>query len=311
MTPIDDKTVKRNIQDLVTSATGEKANFVVLAGQDIGRKFEINKSTITIGRSETSDIFIDDEDVSRSHARVIVTLDNITIEDLGSTNGTLVNGQKIKRHALEDGDRIQIGNITVLKFNFLDTIEDTFNEQLYNAANKDFLTQIYNKKYFVDRLRSEFAYSKRHEAPLSLIIFDLDHFKKINDTYGHSAGDFILKELSAQISTMKRQEDLFARFGGEEFVILLRDTTKETAIQIAEKLRGRVEEIDFNFDGTQIPVTVSVGVTTFEQTNYKNSDTFFRAADSQLLRAKQNGRNRISFAKEGLAEPKPDLGSLN
>ena len=298
--PRDDKTAKHPIRDLLNSSE-VKANFVVLAGQDIGRKYPINRSELTIGRAENSDIFVDDVDVSRNHAHVEVKGEVIYISDLGSTNGTLVNGKPIVRHPLMDGDRVQLGNLTILKFNFLDSIEDTFNEQLYNSANKDFLTQIYNKKYFLDRLKMEFSYSRRHESPLSLIVLDIDYFKRINDTYGHVAGDHVLKELAAQISAIKRQEDLFARFGGEEFVLLLRDAPKETAIQIADKLRSRIEETEFLADEQKIPVTVSLGVATFFSNNYKNHETFFRAADSYLYRAKKEGRNRVQFAKDGTA----------
>ncbi|HLG19545.1 MAG TPA: GGDEF domain-containing protein [Bdellovibrionota bacterium] len=299
--PRDDKTIKHPIQDLLNAVAGVKANFVVLAGQDIGRKYEIKKAELGIGRSEQSDIFIDDPDVSRNHAKIEVLNDSIIVQDLGSTNGTLVNGKAITRHQLMDGDRVQVGNLTILKFNFLDNIEDTFNEQLYNQANKDFLTQIYNRKYFLDRLKMEFSYSRRHEVPLSLIMFDIDHFKKINDTHGHTAGDLVLRELAAQIYAVKRQEDLFARFGGEEFVLLLRDTPKENAIQTADKLRSRIEETQFTFEDQKIPITISIGVATFFSNNYKNYETFFRAADNYLYRAKKEGRNCVQFAKDGIS----------
>lgn len=310
--PRDDKTVRRDIRDLLTSAGGLKANFVVLAGQDIGRTFPIEKAELSIGRGENADIYIDDEDVSRQHARIEVTADAILLTDLGSTNGTLVNGQKIRNRKLEDGDRIQVGNLTVLKFNFLDNIEEEFNEQLYTAANKDFLTQIYNRKYFVDRLKMEISYARRHETALTLLILDLDHFKKINDTYGHSAGDMILKQFASQIALSKRHEDLFARYGGEEFVLLLRGTPKETSIAIAEKIRMKVEQLHFNADGNDVTLTVSIGLGTFYKNNYKNNETFLRATDSLLYRAKREGRNRVFYSREGLADSfKLDLGSLH
>ncbi|MFH1262390.1 MAG: GGDEF domain-containing protein [Pseudomonadota bacterium] len=302
MAPRDDKTVRRDIRDLLTASGNLKANFVVLAGADIGRTFPIEKVELIIGRGDQSDIFIDDEDVSRSHAKIEVLADAIVLKDLGSTNGTLVNGRKIAERKLEDGDRIQVGNLTVLKFNFLDNMEEEFNEQLYTAANKDFLTQIYNRKYFLDRLKMELSYARRHETPLSLLILDLDFFKKVNDKHGHLAGDAILKQLTAEISTTKRQEDLFARYGGEEFVLLLRGTPKETAIQIAEKLRSKVEQIVFNVDGIDLKLTVSIGLATFSRNNYKNDETFLRAADALLYRAKKEGRNRIFFSKEGLSD---------
>lgn len=300
MPRLDDKTTKRDIQDLARSSRTSRANFVVLVGHDIGRKYALNKPMTMIGRVDTCDIYIDDEDVSRNHAQIDLKDDSLFIKDLGSTNGTLVNGKRVEEHRLADGDRVQVGSLTVFKFSYSDDLEETFNEQLYNSANRDYLTQIYNKKYFLDRLKMEFSYSRRHEVPLSLVIFDLDHFKRINDTFGHTAGDYVLKELAAQINAIKRQEDLFARYGGEEFVLLLRDTEKDTAIAIADKLRSRVEDIEFIFEGHRMPVTISAGITTFTSDNYKNVDTFFRAADTQLYRAKRAGRNRVQFTKEGV-----------
>lgn len=290
---MDESTVRRDVQDLLNSQSPLKANFVVLAGQDIGKNFPIQKSEISIGRGDSCDICINDDDVSRNHARVRIQSAAIMIEDLGSTNGTLVNGEKITRHILNDGDRVQVGNHTVFKFNFFNQLEESYSEKLYTEANKDFLTALYNKKYFVDRLKTEMSHARRHGNPLSLVIFDLDHFKQINDKLGHVAGDQILRELAQQISKMKRHEDLLARYGGEEFVLLLRDTAKETAAQIAEKLRVKISEVRFQVEQESLSVTVSIGLSTFTGDNYKNEENFVRAADKQLYRAKQAGRNRI------------------
>lgn len=293
----DDKTIRRTTKDLSNlEEQSRKANFVVLAGQDIGRKYDIEKNEIYVGRNETCEIFIDDEDVSRVHAKVTSELDYVLIQDLGSTNGTLVNGVKVQRHKLQDGDRIQIGNLTVLKFNFVDEIEDSFNEQLYNAANKDYLTQIYNKKYFLDRLKMEFSYSKRHHTPLSLMMFDLDNFKKINDTFGHLAGDQILKQFAHEINFIKRHEDLFARYGGEEFVLLLRGTNQDAAVVIAEKIRKRIEDHSFKIDKKDVSVTTSIGVAAFEQNNMNDYQHLLNSTDQLLYQAKEKGRNQVQHA---------------
>jgi two-component system cell cycle response regulator len=292
----EDKTIRRTTKDLSSpEEQNRKANFVVLAGTDIGRKYDIEKPELYIGRNETCEIFIDDEDVSRIHAKVISESDFVTIQDLGSTNGTLVNGVKVQRHKLQDGDRIQIGNLTVFKFNYVDEMEDSFNEQLYNAANKDYLTQIYNKKYFVDRLKMEFSYSKRHNTPLSLMLLDLDYFKKINDTYGHLAGDQILKQFANEINFMKRHEDLFARYGGEEFVLLLRGTGQDAAVAIAEKVRKRIEEASFKIDKKEIRITTSIGVSSFGENNMEDYQDLLSSADKMLYSAKDKGRNQVQF----------------
>ncbi|MEZ4704214.1 MAG: GGDEF domain-containing protein [Bdellovibrionota bacterium] len=295
----EDKTIRKETRDLASENEGKKANFVVIAGQDIGRKYEVSKEALTVGRKTDCDIFVDDEDVSRNHALINIKSDGIYITDLGSTNGTLVNGEKITTHLLQDGDRVQIGNLMVLKFNFVDEIEESFNEQLYNAANKDYLTQVYNKKYFIDRFKMEFSYSKRHDSKLSVMLFDLDHFKQINDTYGHLAGDQILRKFAAEITAMKRHEDLFARYGGEEFVLLLRDTDQESAVSIAEKIRTRIEKVSFQADKHAVHVTVSIGVATFQENNFFHHDELLRKADQQLYRAKQTGRNAVCFEQPG------------
>src|SRR6185503_7382381 len=191
-------------------------------------------------------------------------IEGVFVYDLNSTNGTLVNGSKIDKHRLEDGDRVQIGNDTVLKFNFQDELESSFNEELYNSANRDYLTQIYNKKYFVDRLRMEFSFARRHANALSVIMFDVDHFKKVNDEYSHLVGDELLKLLCQRIDGCRREEDVFARFGGEEFVIMLRATDADTALLIAEKMRQAVEAPAFVISGTEIPITISLGVATLD-----------------------------------------------
>ncbi len=294
---MEDKTVRKNIEETFNKITDIKACFVVLAGQDIGKNFEIDKKKFFIGRNETCDIHVNDEEVSRKHARVEVTAKGISISDLGSTNGTLVNGMKIKKHTLQDGDRVQIGTYTILKFNYLDAIENTFNEELYNSANRDFLTGIYNKKYFMDRINTEMSYSRRHKVPVSLILFDIDHFKKINDKHGHLAGDFILKEMISMIKSQKRQEDLLARYGGEEFAILLRDTSIDQALIIAENLRKSVKRHKFKWEKKNIPVTISIGISIFTESTYKNVSEFIKSADEQLYKAKNSGRNKTSYQK--------------
>jgi len=263
-----------------------------LAGQDIGKNYEIDKKMFFIGRNTTCDIHVNDEDVSRKHARVEVKPEGITIHDLGSTNGTLVNGMKVKKHLLQEGDRIQVGSFTILKFNYLDALENTFNEELYNSANRDFLTTLYNKKYFLDRLSIEFSFSRRHKTALSLVIFDIDHFKKINDKHGHVAGDLILRDMSLKVKSQKREEDLLARFGGEEFMLILRDTSAEKAILIAEHMRESIKKHKFKFEKKNISVTVSIGIAVLEDNNFNNIQDFIKAADKELYKAKKQGRNR-------------------
>ncbi|HCF59551.1 MAG TPA: GGDEF domain-containing protein, partial [Myxococcales bacterium] len=164
---------------------------------------------------------------------------------------------------------------------------------LYDSATRDGLTRLYNKKYFIDTLRKEFAYCLRHRVALSLIMLDIDHFKRINDTYGHQAGDYVLGKLAARITEHVRTEDLLARYGGEEFAVLLRETHEDKAFILAERLRRMIEATDFTYSGQQIKVTFSGGIATLYDADYSDFEQFLEAADKHLYRAKQAGRNRI------------------
>ena len=158
--------------------------------------YKITAESTVIGRGQQADIQVIDEGISRRHAEIVHEGGQIVIRDLGSTNGTYCNGDKIGEHQLSDGDKIQVGSTTILKFTFHDSLDESFQRQMYESALRDGLTKIFNKKYFLDRLESEFAYAVRHRTPLSLVMFDIDHFKRINDTHGHLAGDYALSTLA-------------------------------------------------------------------------------------------------------------------
>ena len=148
--------------------------------------------------------------------------DHVVLEDLGSTNGTYCNGLKVDTKELADGDKILVGSTTILKFTYHDNLDEIFQKQMYESALRDGLTKAFNKRYFTDRLESEFTFSTRHMTPLTLVLFDIDHFKNVNDTFGHPAGDYVLTELSNMMAASLRAEDIFARYGGEEFAIVCR-----------------------------------------------------------------------------------------
>ena len=215
------------------------------------------------------------------------------VEDLGSTNGTFCNGIKIDRRELVDGDKIMVGSSTILKFTYHDYLDEVFQRQMYESALRDGLTKVFNKKYFTDYLEKEFAFAARHGGPLALIFLDIDYFKKINDTHGHPAGDFVLAELSQMMSTLLRTEDVLARFGGEEFTILCRGSDLSGAKIVAERVRKAVEERKFSFGGKDIPVTVSLGVVAIPESGITEHNVFLAAADKALYEAKRSGRNRV------------------
>jgi diguanylate cyclase (GGDEF)-like protein len=230
--------------------------------------------------------------VSRRHARIVQRDRDLWIEDLDSANGTLLNDQRIRSAVLHDGDKIQMGSTTVLKFTYADELEENFQQSMHRAALYDGLTKAYNKRHFLHRLQTEVAYALRHQALLSLLMFDVDHFKRVNDDHGHPMGDDVLATLAHIVRGTLRAEDLFARYGGEEFVILCRGATLDNALALAERLRAKVESFVFESHGECVAVTISVGVASwFEQ---RGSTTRLVAdADAALYEAKAGGRNRV------------------
>ncbi|MBN9685065.1 MULTISPECIES: GGDEF domain-containing protein [unclassified Corallococcus] len=268
------------------------AALVVIYGLDLGRKYDLAREETLIGRSSKSDIQIDQEAVSRNHARITNTTKGVRIEDLGSTNGTFVNDDiASSARSLQNGDLVKIGR-TIFKFIAGGNIEAAYHDEIYRLTTMDGLTQIYNRRYFDEQLDREVSRSRRYERVLSLVMFDLDHFKDVNDTYGHLAGDSVLKQLASTVRTRIRREDVFARYGGEEFALLLPEIHLTGARQLAEKVRKLVERQRFEFDKQVIPVTLSMGVATLEP-HHREPAELVRTADEHLLTAKSQGRNRI------------------
>jgi two-component system cell cycle response regulator len=270
----------------------DRAHLIVLAGENLGRMFRIEQAETVVGRAAEATIRLEDEGVSRRHAKIVQADGEVWVEDMKSANGTLVNGQTIERRALRDGDKIQMGSTTILKFTYSDRLEEDFQKKMHDAALHDGLTKIYNKRYFLDRLPTEMAYSHRHKQPLSLLMFDVDHFKNVNDLYGHLAGDYVLLTLAQMASGTLRAEDLFARCGGEEFGILCRGVPLDNACILAQRLRGLIAAGIFLYHEQQIPITISIGVATTTD-KIENGTQLVAAADAALYEAKRTGRNRV------------------
>jgi two-component system, cell cycle response regulator len=279
----------------------DRAYLIVLAGSSVGEMYKIVAENTVIGRGQQADIQVIDEGISRRHAEIVHQGDKIFIRDLQSTNGTFCNGDRIGEHQLSDGDKIQVGSTTILKFTFHDSLDETFQRQMYESALRDGLTKIFNKKYFLDRLESEFAYAIRHASPLSLVMFDIDHFKRINDTHGHLAGDHALSTLAHVVSETIRQEDVFARYGGEEFAVICRGIDLGGALAFGERIRRCVDSQQVVYSGIDIKVTVSVGVAAVMEGSMRDPVELVGAADDALYQAKRQGRNRVIAA----GKPKP------
>lgn len=269
------------------------AYLVVLQGTNIGEMHKLENGEVVIGRAASATLRLNDDGISRRHCRVLSIGGQVVIEDLGSANGTLVNGEMIQHHVLKEGDKIRLGATTTLKFTYQDKLDESFQQQMLDAALRDGLTRCYNKKFFQDRLETEFAYAKRHKTMLSLVMFDVDYFKKVNDTYGHLAGDAVLVHLARITQMTIRTEDVLARYGGEEFAVVSRGIPLLNAGVLGERLRARVEQEIFDYQGTRLPVTISVGVAGLPEAQVVNPSELIRDADSALYEAKKSGRNRV------------------
>tara|TARA_B100001971_G_scaffold215195_1_gene260325 strand:- start:154456 stop:155364 length:909 start_codon:yes stop_codon:yes gene_type:complete len=276
-------------------AESKPACFLVVGGELNGTIFDLVDGETTVGRNPDCTIPLEFGGISRKHFKVVVDDKTATVHDLGSSNGTFLNNQKIEAPiALNKGDMVKIGEIA-LKFLPKGDTERLTYDKLHEEANTDGLTKCYNKMYFNNKLDLEVKKSKVTGQPLSLIIFDLDHFKHLNDNYGHDAGDYVLKEKAQLLRDNGiRKGDVFARYGGEEFVVLLPNTNLKQAFEIAERLRKLVEEHNFVYDNQKLPVTASIGVADYRQGVNTGTDLFKRA-DSAVYKSKEGGRNQVSF----------------
>ncbi|HVJ19776.1 MAG TPA: GGDEF domain-containing protein [Polyangiaceae bacterium] len=267
---------------------------IVLRGSAVGQVFKVDRASIAIGRADDAEVYLNDDGVSRQHAQLIrYSSELMVLKDLESTNGTYINGQPIKAKALKDGDRIQIGSFTILKFSVQDEVEDHWQQQLYDAAVRDPLTHVYNRRFFSDDLERALRHALRHQLPLSLVLLDIDHFKTINDTYGHNAGDQVLQELANRLNATIRTDDVLCRTGGEEFAVIARGTTAENAQILAERCRNRVAAAPFRIGELEVDVRISLGVAGIDLESQREPNTLMAAADKLLYQAKQSGRNKV------------------
>jgi two-component system cell cycle response regulator len=286
------KTVVTVISKISERPTTRNAALVVIYGEDLGRKYDLDTETTIIGRSSKCQIQVDQDSISRNHAKIVLTGKNAGISDMGSTNGTFVNDEAVEGSVtLRNGDFIKIGR-TVFKYIAGGNIEGQYHEEIYRLTTVDGLTQIFNKRYFLETLEREVSRCHRYGRQLSLAMIDIDHFKQVNDTYGHLAGDYVLKQLASAVKTKIRREDVFARYGGEEFAVILPEIELAGAVATAEKLRKVVEKQKFVFEEQVMPVTISIGVAAIKA-DITEMQPLIKLADERLYDAKQKGRNRV------------------
>lgn len=295
--PSANKTVANaTLEELITPKLEPgKACLIVIRGRSVGQILELQNLPAVVGRSPDVELPIDDVAVSRRHAQIEQSAEGFLVRDLGSTNGVFVNGIRVERQPLRDGDRIQVGTTTILKFCFQDEVEASFQKTLYDSATRDSLTGLYNRRFFLDTLEVDFAHAYKNETPLSLLLLDLDHFKRINDSFGHMTGDGVLKETAALIQRGMRIEDVAARHGGEEFVVLVRNSDAARAYAIAERIRQSIQDHRFEHEGRVVRVTVSIGLATLEGRSHHSWQQLIEDADRYLYKAKQSGRNQTFY----------------
>jgi diguanylate cyclase (GGDEF)-like protein len=268
------------------------ACLVVIYGADLGKRIALTEGEIECGRSMSTGIPLDDDAVSRRHARFAFTGSSFIVTDLNSTNGTYVNDVSVRERTLRDGDQIKIGH-TIFKFICGGNIELSYHEEIYRLMTFDGLTQAHNKRAFQTAIEREISRCQRYHRPLSLAIFDIDHFKKINDECGHLAGDAVLRQLAQLVTSNVRREDILARVGGEEFALIVPELELSAARLVAEKLRGIIERTPCRFEDRVIPITSSFGVAELGLTPPMPSEELYRIADERLYAAKRAGRNRV------------------
>lgn len=291
------------VEESFADEESRAACLLFLTGPMMGHYIPLEEQAREVGRADDADIIIKDQGVSRRHACFYLRQNRIGdpdgfVEDLGSSNGVYVNGERIDgAKQLYQGDKITLGTETVLRFTFQDEVDQAFQKRLLDAAINDGLTGMRNRAYFDQKIRAEFDYAARYHTKLSLIIFDIDYFKQVNDTYGHVAGDAVLVHLGACMLDAVREEDFLARYGGEEFAMICRELSAEQGFKAAERLRKIVDAEVFKYGDIEIELTVSAGVVSYPELSAKTHGELIAAADEALYRAKSVGRNRTLLAQ--------------
>lgn len=269
---------------------------VQMDGSDVGKVHALSeKQEFSIGRRNDCDLVLEDEGVSRRHARITFEDGAYVVEDLDSANGTVVRGGRVGRHRLKDGDVLQFGPFVSVRYSITDHREEGLLRHLYEASVRDPLTGAYNREYLAERLKSEIAFAQRHSTETALIMFDLDHFKQVNDTHGHRAGDAVLIAVVNAVTSELRAEDLLARYGGEEFLVSVRGIDLQSVAVLGERIRQRNDR-DVEFEGQAIRVSVSVGCAAAGELAEPSVDSLIALADKRMYAAKDGGRNRVVFS---------------
>jgi two-component system cell cycle response regulator len=289
-----------------------RATLTVLTGLHAGRLLAMGPNDLVIGRAPDADLIVEEDSVSRHHARISRGQDGtFTIVDLDSANGTFVGVKRVSQARLMTGDQVQLGRELRLRFRLIDATEESLYRQLYESSVHDGLTRAYNRRHFSERLLVEVSRALRTDSEVAVLMIDVDRLKELNDTCGHLAGDRALASIAASISHSVRLEDLFARYGGDEFAILAPGTNHDDAIRLAERVRRGVDGLRFGAGGKSVRVTVSVGVASLRELGPSDEThiALVSLADERLYRAKRRGRNSVFSGDIAPPEALPEATS--
>ena len=290
---MEDETIMSNDNTIQFDQMVVHPHLIVLYPQNQFAQIPLERGTVVLGRGQDADIRFEDELVSRRHCALSFDGGSVTVEDLGSTNGTFVDGNFVHKQILDSDNRLQIGKM-VLKVAYKDPSEEAFSRELYEAATKDPLTGILNRQAFMERFAGELVYARRNDTFINIVMIDVDNFKHVNDTWGHPCGDLVLKEIARLLSDEKRDSDLLARYGGEEFLLLMNGITPEDAKKRAEKLRMTIAHHIFSWMDTRIPVTISLGISSRRGADVAQINELIAESDKLLYVAKGNGKNQVA-----------------
>ncbi|MEM9192979.1 MAG: GGDEF domain-containing protein [Myxococcota bacterium] len=291
----DIKTRVTPLEDLKLNVPEGQDCLVVIYSSDarqFGKRHVLGDEPVFLGRGSENTMVLENDSVSRRHCRIEKRGRSYYLVDLDSTNGSYVNDELCSEIQLRRGDQLKVGD-TILKFLSGSDVEAQYHETIYRMTIVDGLTGVNNKRFLMESLEREIPRARRHERPLSLLIFDIDHFKQVNDNYGHLAGDYVLKEMATLVKDRIRPDDILGRYGGEEFAVILPETNVTGAVAIAEELRRLVEGHDFTFEGERMSITISIGASQLQ--DGWDVLKFVKASDEKLYVAKRSGRNRVAY----------------
>ncbi|WP_036135511.1 GGDEF domain-containing protein [Luteimonas mephitis] len=273
------------------NAPPRSACVVVIHGMGLGSRADVDDGRVLVGRSQDADLCIAHKSVSREHCHIWRDGDDYRIRDLGATNATRVNDVPVAEATLADGDHVTVGE-SILKFISHTSVEANYHEEIYQLATRDPLTDLCNRRHFIEQMEREIARALRHQRPLTICIIDVDLFKPVNDRYGHISGDEVLRQIADLVHHHARNDDIAARIGGEEFAVLLPECDAGAAYSFAERLRSAVAAATFSPGGEPQRITVSIGIADLSPVR-DNRVRLMTAADAALYRAKKEGRNRV------------------